>query len=106
MTDQRRLLPSVGQLLEEPRIAALLDHAPRSAVVAAVRSAISSARRGRAPAPDSWPDEVRERLAIESGASLRAVINATGVVLHTNLGRAPLAPSAVEAIARVAGQRH
>ena len=103
MTDQRRLLPSVGQLLEEPRIAALLDHAPRSAVVAAVRSAISSARRGRAPAPDSWPDEVRERLAIESGASLRAVINATGVVLHTNLGRAPLAPSAMEAMARVAG---
>lgn len=58
MTDPRRLLPSVGQLLDEPRIAALLDHAPRSAVLAAVRSAIASARRGRAPVPESWPDEI------------------------------------------------
>ena len=102
MTDPRRLLPSVGQLLEEPRIAALLDHAPRSAVVAAVRNALASARRGRAPAPESWPDEVRERLAAEGAPSLRPVINATGVVLHTNLGRAPLALSAIEAVSRVA----
>ncbi|HEU4829516.1 MAG TPA: L-seryl-tRNA(Sec) selenium transferase, partial [Gemmatimonadales bacterium] len=102
MTDHRRLLPSVGQLLEEPRIAALLDHAPRSAVIAAVRSTIASARRGRAPLPESWSDEVRERLVAEAGSSLRPVINATGVVLHTNLGRAPLAASAVEAIAQVA----
>ena len=102
MNDARRLLPSVGQLLDEPRIIALLEHAPRSAVVAAVRNAIASARRGRAPAPESWPDEVRERLAVESGASLRPVINATGVVLHTNLGRAPLAAAAIEAVTRVA----
>ena len=102
MTDSRRRLPSVGQLLEEPRIIALLEHAPRSAVVAAVRHALASARRGRAPAPESWPDEVRERLAVERGASLRPVINATGVVLHTNLGRAPLAASAIEAVSRVA----
>ncbi len=102
MTDPRRLLPSVGQLLDEPRIAALLDHAPRSAVLAAVRSAIASARRGRAPVPESWPDEVRERLVAESGRSLRPVINATGVVLHTNLGRAPLAAEAVAALGSVA----
>jgi L-seryl-tRNA(Ser) seleniumtransferase len=102
MTDPRRLLPSVGQLLEEPRIAALLDLAPRSAVLAAVRGAIASARRGRAPLPESWPDEVRERLATESTRSLRPVLNATGVILHTNLGRAPLAPEAVEALANVA----
>lgn len=102
MTDPRRRLPSVGQLLEDPRISALLEHAPRSAVLAAVRNALASARRGRAPAPESWADEVRERLAAESGASLRPVINATGVVLHTNLGRAPLAASAIEAVTRVA----
>lgn len=102
MTDLRRRLPSVGQLLEEPRIVALLAHAPRSAVVAAVRHALTSARQGRAPVPESWPDEVRERLAVERSASLRPIINATGVVLHTNLGRAPLAASAIEAVARVA----
>lgn len=102
MSDERRLLPSVGQLLEEPRIASLLDHAPRTAVVAAVRGAIASARRGRAPVPEDWPDEVRERLAARSARSLRRVLNATGVVLHTNLGRAPLAPEAVIAVAEIA----
>jgi L-seryl-tRNA(Ser) seleniumtransferase len=103
MTDPRRDLPSVDHLLREPAIAALLASAPRSVVVAAVRDALDTARRRRAGAPDDWAEEVRERLALRTGRSLRPVLNATGVVLHTNLGRAPLAHAALEALEAAAG---
>jgi L-seryl-tRNA(Ser) seleniumtransferase len=102
VTDPRRALPSVDHLLREPAIAALLGDAPREAVVAAVRETVDAARRSRAGAPDDWADEVRERLALRTGRSLRPVLNATGVVLHTNLGRAPLARAALDALAAVA----
>jgi len=103
VTDPRRDLPSVDHLLREPAIAALLDSAPRSVLVAAVRDALDAARRRRAGAPDNWAEEVRERLALRTGRSLRPVLNATGVVLHTNLGRAPLAHAALEALSAAAG---
>jgi L-seryl-tRNA(Ser) seleniumtransferase len=103
VTDRRRELPSVDLLLRDPGIAALLDAAPRSAVVAAVRDALDAARRRRAGVPDDWTADVRERLALRTGRSLRPVLNATGVVLHTNLGRAPLAHAALEALAGAAG---
>jgi L-seryl-tRNA(Ser) seleniumtransferase len=103
VTDPRRELPSVDLLLREPGIAALLDSAPRSAVVAAVRDALDAARRRRAGVPDDWTADVRDRLALRTGRSLRPVLNATGVVLHTNLGRAPLAHAALEALAAAAG---
>lgn len=103
MTDPRRRLPSVDRLLREPGIVELEAHAPRNAVVAAVREALESARRSRTGPPDDWVAEVRERLATRSSASLRPVLNATGVVLHTNLGRAPLAQAALAALAGVAG---
>ena len=79
MTDPRRELPSVDHLLREPGIAALLDAAPRSAVVSAVRDALDAARRRRAGAPDDWTEDVRERLVLRTGRSLRPVLNATGV---------------------------
>jgi L-seryl-tRNA(Ser) seleniumtransferase len=103
VTDRRRELPSVDHLLREPGIAALLGAAPRSAVVSAVRDALEAARRRRAGAPDDWSEEVRERLVLRTGRSLRPVLNATGVVLHTNLGRAPLAHAALEALSAAAG---
>ena len=101
MTDPRRALPSVDHLLREPAIAALLGGAPRDAVVAAVRETVNAARRRRAGPPDDWAHEVRERLALRTERSLRPVLNATGVVLHTNLGRAPLAHAALDALAAV-----
>ncbi|HJQ69952.1 MAG TPA: L-seryl-tRNA(Sec) selenium transferase [Blastocatellia bacterium] len=56
--------------------------------------------------PDSLIEEIERRLesraAALAGASLKRVINATGVIIHTNLGRAPLAPTAIDAIAEVA----
>ena len=102
MTDARRQLPSVDRLLREPGIAALLQSTPRNAVLTAVRSAIDTARDNRAGLPEDWTAEVLEHLQTGTARSLRPVINATGVVLHTNLGRAPLAPSAIAAMAAVA----
>ncbi len=101
MTDRRRELPSVDRLLREPGIVALLEGAPRDVVVAAVRDTVEAARLRRAGPPDDWADEVRERLALRTGRSLRPVLNATGVVLHTNLGRAPLARAALDALVAV-----
>ncbi|HEU5048724.1 MAG TPA: L-seryl-tRNA(Sec) selenium transferase [Gemmatimonadales bacterium] len=103
MSDRRRELPSVGQILEQPSVSALLERAPRTLVVAAVRGAVAAARRGRAALPEDWAAEVRARLEAAAVPSLAPVINATGVVLHTNLGRAPLADAAVQAILAVAG---
>ncbi len=101
--DPRRELPSVERLLQEPPVAALLDSLPRSVVVAAARDALTRARRGRSEPPEDWAAEVVERAARIGGRSLRPVLNATGVVLHTNLGRAPLAAAAIEALSAVAG---
>ncbi len=102
MSDARRQLPSVDRLLREPGVVALLAQAPRNAVVAAVRATLEAARRGRGDPPEDWAQEIHERLRRDTARSLRPVLNATGVVLHTNLGRAPLAPAAWEAMRSVA----
>ncbi len=101
-TDPRRLLPSVERLLQEPAVRTLLESVPRSVVVAATREAVARARRGRAPLPDDWSADITERAARIGCRSLRPVLNATGVVLHTNLGRAPMAEAALEAVQGVA----
>ncbi|HTK48362.1 MAG TPA: L-seryl-tRNA(Sec) selenium transferase [Gemmatimonadaceae bacterium] len=104
MTDARRALPSVGALLQTGAVRALLDVAPRPLVVEAVRATVARARETAiAPADDAaWADAIAARLADATRPSLRRVINATGVVLHTNLGRAPLAAVALDAIAEIA----
>ena len=105
MNDARRALPSVGALLQSPGVAALMEHAPRALVVGAVRDTIDVARRDPRLTPqsdDAWLDAIARTLEDSQRASLRPVLNATGVVLHTNLGRAPLADAALAAIARVA----
>ena len=94
MSDSRRQLPSVDRLLHQPAIQELLQIAPRGAVVAAVRESIEAARTRRAGPPEHWEQDVRERLSRRGWASLQPALNATGVVLHTNLGRAPLAEAA------------
>jgi L-seryl-tRNA(Ser) seleniumtransferase len=102
MTDRRRTLPSVDRLLRDPLIAELGRAVPRNVLVAAIRDALESARRGRAGPPEDWAAEVSERLRLRTLPSLRPVLNATGVVLHTNLGRAPLAEAAALAVQAVA----
>ncbi|MBA3553835.1 MAG: L-seryl-tRNA(Sec) selenium transferase, partial [Gemmatimonadales bacterium] len=102
MSDRRRQLPSVDRLLREPAVLEMLAAAPRTAVVRAVRDTLDAARSRRAGPPPDWAAEIREHLAAADQPSLRPVLNATGVVLHTNLGRAPLAATAVAAVAAVA----
>lgn len=102
MNDRRRQLPSVDRLLHQPGIQELLQIAPRGAVVAAVRESLDAARSQRSGPPDQWETDVRDRLTRRSGPGLRPVLNATGVVLHTNLGRAPLAEAAIQAMTSIA----
>jgi L-seryl-tRNA(Ser) seleniumtransferase len=98
---ERRDLPSVDRLLRSPELA----HLPRTTALAAARAAIDEAREDIAAGQD--PGDLKERavaLAARLEAPhLRRVINATGVVLHTNLGRAPLAPAALERVREAAG---
>jgi len=103
VTDARRTLPSVGALLERAPVRALLDSAPRTLVVDAVRATVAQARASAtSPADDdAWAAAIADRLAELSRPSLRRVINATGIVLHTNLGRAPLADAALDAISAI-----
>jgi L-seryl-tRNA(Ser) seleniumtransferase len=104
MTDARSKLPSVSSLLESKGVRALLEQAPRSVVVDAIRSTVDLARNGSAPNGDAeWLSAITNAVALSQRSSLRRVINATGVVLHTNLGRAPLANAAIQAIAMTAG---
>jgi L-seryl-tRNA(Ser) seleniumtransferase len=105
MTDARRGLPSVTSLLESEGIQTLLEHVPRGVVVDAIRRTIASVRSSHAEAPadaEGWTAAVANAVDDATRRSLRRVINATGVVLHTNLGRAPLAAAALDAIDRVA----
>src|SRR5688572_17954935 len=100
MTDPRRALPSVNTLLESDTVRPLLASTPRELVVNAVRDAVAAARDANdVPRSDGeWGTAIRDALAIRQRRSLRPLINATGVILHTNLGRAPLPTAALQAI--------
>src|SRR5580693_713735 len=110
-----RALPSVDELLGRPRLAALVQKSGRKLVTSAIRTVLSDARKqistrawgADGAAVDSRRDDELESLVISEvenilAPSLRRVINATGVVLHTNLGRAPLARQAVARIVATA----
>jgi L-seryl-tRNA(Ser) seleniumtransferase len=99
MDDPRRRVPRTDVLLADPRLAAAAESLGRAQVKAVVTGAQERARRG-----EIAPEEVADVAAATlSRAGSRAVVNATGVVLHTNLGRAPLSAPAVEAVAAAAG---
>jgi L-seryl-tRNA(Ser) seleniumtransferase len=104
-----RQIPSIDVLLQHPAIAARAAQEGREAVVDALRRAAdawrtrSKAGDGALPDAQAWIIGESLRSLDEAGAvSLRPVINATGVILHTNLGRAPLAASAAARAAEVA----
>jgi len=104
MTDTRRDLPSVNALLLTPVVKELLAEHPRRVVLDAVRRTLDAARAtgGVTRTDEEWSESIAAAVLDASRASLRRVINATGVVLHTNLGRAPLAATAIRAIEEVA----
>ena len=103
-----RSLPSVDAVLARPALAGPLARLPRDLVVGAVRGEIDERRRqlrngGAAQADaDAIADSAAALLALDNAPSLRPVVNATGVVVHTNLGRAPLSRAALDAMREVA----
>jgi len=106
--DPRRRLPAVDVLLDTPEARGWIERHGREPVKAAIREVLDRAR-SEVPAGDDarMAEALLERagraLAAGSSPSLRPVLNGTGVVLHTNLGRAPLAAEAIEAARRAAG---
>ena len=103
MTDPRRALPSMDRLLQEPAAHPLVAAHGRAPVAHALRALLDQCRAARAPWPADWAARAAAALEVAALPSLRPVLNATGVVLHTNLGRAPLAAAAIEAMVAVAG---
>lgn len=103
-----RQLPKVDAVLEREDVVALTGTVPRTLVVEGVRGAIDDARARilAGQEVDATPDAIAaialDMARRKAQASLRPVINATGIVVHTNLGRSPLASSAVEAVSAIA----
>ena len=102
-----RSLPSVDGMLSDPRLAQLIAEYSRDTVRDAVRSWLSGARerigQGEDPIAQGDPAEsVEDLLRAEYERTLRPVINATGVIIHTNLGRAPLSREALAAAVEAA----
>ena len=101
MDDPRRRVPRTDVLLADPRLA----EAERVLGRALVKSVVVEAQK-RARAGEIEPEQVAEHAVAAlpvSAASLRPVINATGVVVHTNLGRAPLSKAALDAVVTAGG---
>ena len=100
--DPRRQIPRTDQLLALPDVQRARTRLGEHVVRAVVRDIQDQARRGEV-APDEVQDGVLGALAAHTTTTLRPVLNATGVVVHTNLGRAPLAAGAVEALIAASG---
>ena len=107
--DPRRQLPSVDQALQRPEVQALVGAHGRPAVLRALRAALDELRQrvvdaagGLDEAVSGLARDVAARVEAAGRPSLRRVVNATGVVVHTNLGRAPLSPEAAARVAEIA----
>lgn len=105
--EELRKLPSVDRLLQEGTVEALIATWGHSPAVAAARETLDRARQAvhngaACPPTAALARQVEERLAAQLRPTLRPVINATGVLLHTNLGRAPLSAQARTAMDAVA----
>ncbi|MDQ1694761.1 MAG: L-seryl-tRNA(Ser) seleniumtransferase [Frankiaceae bacterium] len=99
--DPRRRVPRTDAVLADPRLILAVERLGYGVVKQAAVDALDAVRRGQIP-PDAAADLAVAGLPL-SPASLRPVLNATGVVLHTNLGRAPLSAAAREALQLAAG---
>jgi L-seryl-tRNA(Ser) seleniumtransferase len=102
-----RALPQVHKLLEAPQAASLGARHGAPALTQALRATLAAARLaigegGAVPDAALLLDQAGELLAARAAPGLRPVINATGIMIHTNLGRAPLAEEAIAAVGEVA----
>lgn len=104
-----RALPKIDEALKDPRIVAELESTPRSIVLDSLRFAIDQERArvlsgsGHEVDVDGIMSAALAHISLKNQPSLRRVINATGVIVHTNLGRSILSPAATAAVADVAG---
>lgn len=104
MAADLRDLPAVGELLEAPEAQALVDAGGHHLAVLVLRETLATERAARRAGAPPWPAarrfaHARQALQRVLAPPLRPVINATGVLLHTNLGRAPLMEEAAQAVA-------
>lgn len=95
--DPRRNIPRMDELLQLPEVESARQRLAEHIIRAIIQGAVTQARRGQLPVSDI-PAEIAQRLEQKNTHSLHPVINATGVIIHTNLGRAPLPSAAVEAL--------
>ncbi len=105
--DARRLLPSVEKILQMNQIQSLVAVYGRNLTLSATRQVLEDARtaisqRGLIPREEQILRAIEEHLIALTTPSLIPVINASGVILHTNLGRAPLSQEAMQAARQVA----
>jgi L-seryl-tRNA(Ser) seleniumtransferase len=104
LTRELSRLPAVHRILDEPRVARFVALLGAPVVKAQVTAALASARAGgTTPEPAAVVDDALARLDGAFRSGLIGVLNGTGVLLHTNLGRAPLAREALGAIDETAG---
>ncbi len=104
-----RKLPSVNQLLESPQLKQMVETVNHSVVVDGVRSFLDDLRdqvstesgEVSIPTPSEIADKIANWIKTEEKPYLRPVINGTGIILHTGLGRAPLAKSAIESVQEI-----
>ncbi|NTU72269.1 MAG: L-seryl-tRNA(Sec) selenium transferase, partial [Coriobacteriia bacterium] len=103
-----RTLPKTDEVLAHPVLTETLGSVPRALVVDAVRAAIDDARarllagEPLTPGAESVARDALARATLAARPSLRPVVNATGIIVHTNLGRSVLSEAAAEAVAGVA----
>lgn len=110
VTNPLRRIPSVSELLESPPLQGLVHRLSHNVVVSGVRTFLedlrgdlkTAAAEFHFPSPSELAERIAQKLLRTEKKGLRPVINATGILLHTNLGRAPLAEAAIEAMAAVA----
>ncbi len=106
--EQLRLLPSIDELLQSATGQQLVHDYSRSLTLRAVRASLANARAAiregaLCPSYDELLADAARMLQCENRPNLRPVINATGVIINTNLGRAPLSQAALTAMQEVAG---
>ncbi|WP_433876789.1 L-seryl-tRNA(Sec) selenium transferase [Sinomonas atrocyanea] len=100
--DPRRLIPRTNDLLALPAVHQARSRLNERVIRDTVRQVQERARRGEL-APSDVEAAVAGALTARSATALRPVLNATGVIVHTNLGRAPLSARAVEALVAASG---